>query len=188
MHGNLRAPPVKAAYHGGMRRLRRPDHAPRLEMMPLIDVIFLLLTFFIYQMVVMRPVDTLGVELAPVAGGERSVAGRLDVLTIDAAGALFLNNERIAPADLDEQLEAFATDPSEPTLYVTIADAGSTDRGPVLFDLFQRARAAGLTRLSLVGRPGEAGPGGGAPLDQSSPGAGAVSGSLPGAGGTGSSP
>jgi len=56
-----------------MRALRRPDHAPRLEMMPLIDVIFLLLTFFIYQMVVMRPVDTLGVELAPVAGGGRAV-------------------------------------------------------------------------------------------------------------------
>ena len=36
-----------------MRPLRRSEHETRVEMMPLIDVVFLLLTFFIYAMVLM---------------------------------------------------------------------------------------------------------------------------------------
>ena len=36
-----------------MRALRRPDFDARIEIMPLIDVVFLLLTFFIYAMVLM---------------------------------------------------------------------------------------------------------------------------------------
>ncbi len=123
-------------------------------MMPLIDVIFLLLTFFIYQMVVMRPVDTIGFELAPVVGGQASTAGRLDVLSIDADGELYLNSERLDPATLDERLAQFAAEPSEPTLYITLADQSRTDRAPLLFDLIQRVNAAGVTNLALVGRPG----------------------------------
>ena len=38
-----------------MQVIRRNDHAARIEMLPLIDVIFLLLTFFIYSMVLMVP-------------------------------------------------------------------------------------------------------------------------------------
>ncbi len=37
----------------GVLRIRRPQHEARVEIMPLIDVIFLLLTFFIYAMVLM---------------------------------------------------------------------------------------------------------------------------------------
>ena len=33
-------------------QLRRSDHSPRMELTPLIDVIFLLLTFFIYNLIV----------------------------------------------------------------------------------------------------------------------------------------
>ena len=137
-----------------MRRLHRSDFAPRLEMTPLIDVIFLLLTFFIYQMVVMRPVDTLGFELAEVAGGQRSISGRLDVLSIDGDGALYLNREPIPASELDDKLAAFAADPAEPTLYLTLEADGRTDRGPLLFDLLQRVQAAGIRNAAVVGQPG----------------------------------
>jgi biopolymer transport protein ExbD len=137
-----------------MRRLHRCDFAPRLEMTPLIDVIFLLLTFFIYQMIVMRPVDTLGFELAEVAGGQRSISGRLDVLSIDGDGALYLNREPIPASELDERLAAFAADPAEPTLYITMEADGRTDRGPLLFNLLQRVQAAGIRHAAVVGQPG----------------------------------
>ena len=138
--------------------------------MPLIDVIFLLLTFFIYQTVVMRPVDTLGFELAPVVGGERSIGGRLDILSIDGDGAFYFNREPIDAAALDERLAAFAADPAEPTLYITIADEGRVDRGPVLFDLMQRGIHAGV-KMTIVGRP----PGTPAPA----PGSSGTSGTVP---------
>ena len=46
-----------------MRPLRRSEHETRVEMMPLIDVVFLLLTFFIYAMVLMVRAEVLPVPL-----------------------------------------------------------------------------------------------------------------------------
>ena len=53
-----------------MRALRRPQHETRIEIMPLIDVIFLLLTFFIYAMVLMVRAELLPVEMHAFASGE----------------------------------------------------------------------------------------------------------------------
>ena len=50
-----------------MRPLRRTDHDTRVEMMPLIDVGFLLLTFFIYAMVLMVRAEVLPVPLESYA-------------------------------------------------------------------------------------------------------------------------
>lgn len=155
-----------------MRRLHRSDHSPRVEMMPLIDVIFLLLTFFIYQMVVMRPVDTLGFEMAQVAGGQRSVTGQLQVLSIDADGGLHLNREPIPRDALADRLEAFAADPAEPTLYLTLEADGRTDRGPVLFDLLQRVQAAGIRNAAVVGQPYQRPPTAGTGTGEDEPGPG----------------
>ena len=46
-----------------MRAIRRTDHEMRIEIMPLIDVIFLLLTFFIYAMVLLVRAEMLPMEL-----------------------------------------------------------------------------------------------------------------------------
>ena len=46
-----------------MFTIRRTDHEARVEIMPLIDVIFLLLTFFIYAMVLMVRAALLPVEM-----------------------------------------------------------------------------------------------------------------------------
>src|SRR5690606_8300025 len=54
------------AYHVVMRFVRRHDLAPRMEMIPLIDVIFLLLTFFIYSLALMVQAQVLPVALPPI--------------------------------------------------------------------------------------------------------------------------
>ena len=59
-----------------MRPVRRHDHTPRVEMMPLIDVVFLLLTFFIYAMVVMVELKSSGVALVSVQGSSRLASKR----------------------------------------------------------------------------------------------------------------
>ena len=53
-----------------MLRIRRNTHDFRIEIMPLIDVIFLLLTFFIYAMVLMVRAELLPVEMHAFASGE----------------------------------------------------------------------------------------------------------------------
>jgi biopolymer transport protein ExbD len=138
-----------------MRLLRRHDHAPRLEMMPLLDVVFLLLTFFIYSFVVMIRADALSVGLAPVATGSSAVSGPIELLTIDAQGQYAFAGRDLADAELDQLLTDFATDPGGPTLYVSLAAEGRTDRGPIVWQLLQRVEAAGLENLTFVGPPGE---------------------------------
>ncbi|MEM9881510.1 MAG: biopolymer transporter ExbD [Planctomycetota bacterium] len=136
--------------------------APRLEMMPLLDVVFLLLTFFIYSFVVMVRADTLAVELSPVAGGGGSAAGSaVEVLAIDGEGDLIYDGRPIGGAALDTLLRDLAADPASPTLYISQAAEGTADRGPVVFELIQRIERAGLRNVSLVGPPVEEGPAGG---------------------------
>ena len=52
-----------------MLTIRRTDHEMRIEIMPLIDVIFLLLTFFIYAMVLMVRAELLPVEMHQFSSG-----------------------------------------------------------------------------------------------------------------------
>lgn len=136
-----------------MLRIRRHDHEPRLEMMPLLDVVFLLLCFFIYSFVVMIRADALSVGLAPVTTGTLPGATSIDLLTIDQDGQYAFAGESLEVAALDTLLRDFAADPAAPTLYVSLAQDGQTDRGPIIWDLMQRVEEVGLDNLVMVGPP-----------------------------------
>ena len=69
----------------------------RVEMLPLIDVVFLLLVFFIYAMVSMVVHHGLKVDL-PSAGSVSLEQEDYIAITIDADNHLFLNEE---PVELD---------------------------------------------------------------------------------------
>ncbi len=138
-----------------MPSLRRHDYSPRLEMMPLLDVVFLLLTFFIYSFVVMIRADALSVGLAPVAGGGQPAGQAIRLLTIDADGGFNFAGDPLDAAALDTLLRDFAADPTGPTLYVSLAQDGSADRGPIVWDLLQRVEQAGLENFAIVGPPPE---------------------------------
>jgi biopolymer transport protein ExbD len=128
-------------------------------MMPLLDVVFLLLTFFIFSFVVMIRADALSVGLAPVATGTSAAAGRIELLTIDADGGFTFAGRSLDDVGVETLLADFAADPQRPTLYVSLADEGATDRGPVVWGFLQRVEQAGLDNLVFVGPPGDAGGG-----------------------------
>jgi len=136
-----------------MRTIRRYDLAPRVEMMPLIDVVFLLLTFFIYSFVLMVRAEVLPVALTPLGTGERATAGQIQAITIDHAGKLFLNREAINDEQLIEQLLEMAKQPKPPALFLALEAEGSMDRGPALINLIETVRAAGFQNFSIVGQP-----------------------------------
>jgi len=69
----------------------------RVEMLPLIDVVFLLLVFFIYAMLSMVVHHGLKVDL-PEAGSVSLEQEDYIAITIDADNRLFLNDE---PAEID---------------------------------------------------------------------------------------
>ncbi len=121
--------------------------------MPLLDVVFLLLTFFIFSFVVMIRADALSVGLSPVTTGAGPGESVIRVLTIDAEGGLIYEGKALEEEDLNPLFEQLANDPENPTLYVSLAVDGNVDRGPLLWSLDEIARRAGLERYVKVGPP-----------------------------------
>jgi len=122
-------------------------------MLPLIDVIFLLLTFFIYSIVVMVRAEVLPVQLTPLSAGAAPEPGQVAAITIAGDGGLHLNREPITDQQLDDWLEELATAETPPRVFVAMEARGERDRGPVLLGLIESLRARGITDFAIVGQP-----------------------------------
>ena len=128
-------------------------------MMPLIDVVFLLLTFFIFAMVVMDRLSTSGVELLTIEGGAQEVDEAVVLMEIDGQGRVYIDGRAVADDELDGRLEAIARRPDAPLLVMALQDVEATvDRGPVVLRLQQRVQQAGVENLRVLedlgGSPG----------------------------------
>lgn len=150
----------------GMIHVRRHDHSPRLEMLPLLDVVFLLLTFFIYSLLVMVPAKVLPIQLVPVGEGEPAEARAVVAITLDRAGRFYVDREPVDAAALDARLAELAAEDEparlvlamEETLAAGQGDAGeaTVDRAPMLIALIGRVQRAGLHDFAVVGPDGAA--------------------------------
>ena len=117
----------------------------RIEMLPLIDIVFLLLVFFIYAMLSMAVHRGLPVELPS------SVAAEIDKklvlsLTIMADETIYLDKEPLALEDLTEMLKRKAAGDKEPGVLI-FADRGLGYQK--LYNVLDKIRLAGINRISL---------------------------------------
>jgi biopolymer transport protein ExbD len=135
-----------------MRPLRRPQHETRVEIMPLIDVIFLLLTFFIYAMVLMVRAELLPVEMHAFESGEPAKVPPAVAITIDRNGSLFYNREQIAMNTVLERLAAAKAQDPDTVIYIAAEATGTLDRLPTFLSLYDHLAHAGLD-IRLVGSP-----------------------------------
>jgi biopolymer transport protein ExbD len=151
-----------------MQKARRPDWSPRIEIMPMIDVIFLLLTFFIYALVTMVEAQVLPVGLTTLSTGEQAEPGQYAAVTIDRQGEKYFNREPISDEALQQKLRSIAKQENPPRLLLAMAvgqPAGDTvggqgpatrpvvDRGPMLIELIEQVRQAEVEDFVIVGQP-----------------------------------
>ena len=95
-------------------------------MTPLIDVVFLLLTFFILSMLVTVRADVLPVQLSPVGTGEQAEPGRsITAITIDARGDFYLDREPVTEQELDQRMAEWAETPADerPRIFVALEES-----------------------------------------------------------------
>ena len=130
--------------------------------MPLIDVVFLLLTFFIYAVAVMDRVDALPMETAALPGAGRTEVPPAATISVDAAGAVFLDREAVAMEDLIPQLRERLDTQPDTVVYIAAARDGDRDRLPDFLELYGRLAEAGIP-VSLVSLGGQTDGGGDAP-------------------------
>ena len=119
--------------------------APRIEMLPLIDVMFLLLVFFIYAFTAMIVPRGVHVRLPRAAGWART--GREPVaVTIGRRGELFVDRERVAPEELVAKVKERLA--SAPERWVLIQGDASAPLEAAL-QVLGRLREGGIDRATF---------------------------------------
>ena len=122
----------------------------------MIDVVFLLLTFFIYSMVLMDRIELVPLELKPLEAGAvvaDAAPPPARPLSLDADGGMFLDRESIEIGAVVPALRATLEADPETVLYLAVSDeVGPNDRIPVLLEIWNQLRLAEIP-IRMVGRP-----------------------------------
>ena len=137
-------------------RFRRSTMPFQVELTPMIDVVFLLLTFFIYAMVLMDRIELVPLELKPLEAGETVSDAKpppARTLSLDGNGGLFLDREAVDIEQVVPMLQTTLEDDPETVLYLAVSDEqGPNDRIPALLEIWNRLRLAEIP-IKMVGRP-----------------------------------
>jgi biopolymer transport protein ExbD len=127
-------------------KLHRPQiRKPRIEMLPLIDIVFLVLVVFIYAMLSMAVHRGLPVTLPQSAATSLENETVLSV-SIRADGSVFIDREPVDPEQLSSRLAALAASEKQAGVLL-FADRNLSYQH--LFGVLDQVRKAGLEKISL---------------------------------------
>ena len=117
----------------------------RIEMLPLIDIVFLLLVFFIYAMLSMAVHRGLPVDLptSQTAGIDKRLV--LSV-TLKSDDSVYVDEAHVRLEDLVDAIKARVTDQKEPGVLLF---ADRSIQYQTLFQVLDKIRLAGINRISL---------------------------------------
>lgn len=126
-------------------KLHLEQSKARVEMLPLIDIVFLLLVFFIYAMLSMAVHHSMPVKLP---ASETAALDQQDALsvTVRADGMLFIDQTPVALTDLARELAAKPQSVKSAGVLVF----GDRDLPyQTLFQVLDQIRLAGIAKISL---------------------------------------
>lgn len=117
----------------------------RIEMLPLIDIVFLLLIFFIFAMLSMAVHRGLRVDL-PLSTTAEIDKQLLVSITVKSDGSVYLDK---VPVDLDDLKAALQAKSRQEKVSGVLLFADRNLSYQALFQVLDRIRSAGLSRISL---------------------------------------
>jgi biopolymer transport protein ExbD len=117
----------------------------RIEMLPLIDIVFLLLVFFIYAMLSMAVHRGLPVVL-PSSSTARIDKHLILSVTVKSEGPIYVDKEQVPMESLTEALRKKVQGSRDPGVLL-FADRSIPYQK--LFNVLDQIRMAGLSRISL---------------------------------------
>lgn len=133
-----------------VRRVRRSTDDVRIELTPMIDVVFLLLTFFIFAIVMMVRADVLDVNLPQLAAGQPAEKSIPITIVIDQQGDLHINGDLIELEAIPERVNALRDELNANGPLVLAVDTQSP--AGVMISLADTLTGAGLGEFSIIGR------------------------------------
>jgi len=126
----------------------------RIEMTPLLDIIFLLLTFFIYSLVLTVQAKVLPMTFPSLSASQEIEQTRIAGITVGRDSSLYLNQQPVTFEQLTDRLTELADQPEPPAVFVALDnETEGVDRGPLLIRLIDTVRRLGIKDLYIVGAP-----------------------------------
>jgi biopolymer transport protein ExbD len=120
---------------------------PRLEIVPMIDIMMFLLVFFV--MIVLRMIPDSGVTLAlPGSSTAQSLPHTDVVIVIDQGGAMHVKDQIVTPDALENYLTTVKA--TNDTDVIVAGDKGTTLQQ--LMSVMDLARKAGITNIGIASK------------------------------------
>lgn len=90
-----------------MRRFARPPKrkSPRIEIIPMVDVMFLLLVFYVLSSLALTQHKSIDVQLPTAQSGQATSQPQQIVITINSQGEVYLQQELVAPEEVGARLQ-----------------------------------------------------------------------------------
>jgi len=129
---------------------RRGKKGARIEIIPLIDIIFFLLATFV--MVSLSMTKNQGVQVAlPTAStgaslGDQSEMDKTVTLSVNDKGEVFFNKEKITAAQLPMKLQTYKAQAKDPKCVIN-ADAGADFKHVVV--VLDEVRKVGIAKVGI---------------------------------------
>jgi biopolymer transport protein ExbD len=135
-----------------MRLPEEPESKPQVNIVPLVDVVFAVLAFFILSSLYVTQAEGLPINLPTAITGEPQAARKIN-LTISAQGEIFLAEQPVAPDQLLEALQPLI--PAGETGLVVIRADAQVPHGQVVevMDTLRRLRGVQLAIATQPAQP-----------------------------------
>jgi biopolymer transport protein ExbD len=135
-----------------MRLPDEPDIPPQINIVPMIDVVFALLTFFIMSSLVLTRSEGLPVNL-PQAGTAKAQQQKRIEVTIDKSGNLSLNRNATTIETLAQQLQALLQANREAIVIINADERVNHGRVISVMDQIRRVQGAKLAIATQRNKP-----------------------------------
>ena len=128
------------------RRPRKQSLPPQLMLSPMIDMIFLLLVFFIVSTMYMSEIKTIPIKL-PVAQNSETVSKSNFAVTVKKDGVLYLEDNKI---EIKQLVANAAAESKRDAAFSVIIRADGEANYKTVIKLMDELKGAGVTRFGLA--------------------------------------
>lgn len=128
----------------------RSKRRPRIEIIPLIDIIFFLLATFVMVSLSMVRNRAIHLDLPSAATGTPEAPGEFATISIDAAGGLFYDKQPVNTAQLASDLKALLAGNPEPRVFIHGDTNVAFGKAIAVLD---EVRGLGITKVAIETRP-----------------------------------
>lgn len=130
-----------------MHRIPKPvEDPPAMMLSPMIDMMFMMLVFFIVSTMYMSDIQTIPIRL-PKAANSQTVSNSSFAVTIKADGQLYLDDK---PTDINLIVANAQMESKRDSSFSVIIRAEKTAEYQRVIELMDKLKGAGVTRFGLA--------------------------------------